>query len=104
LHGCSFTLVFITAQIYLNERVDPAWRARAQALLTLMMSGVGNLTGYLGGGWWFAAFTVAGHTRWPLFWGLLAGVVAAVFTYFLIAYHGRGSRPSTAVTTGTGRG
>lgn len=53
LHGCSFTLVFITAQIYLDERVDRAWRARAQALLSLMMSGVGSLLGYLGGGFWF---------------------------------------------------
>ena len=55
LHGASFTLVFITAQIYLDQRVDAAWRARAQALMTLMNSGVGNLIGYLGTGWWFAA-------------------------------------------------
>ncbi len=57
LHGCSFTLVLITAQIYLEQRVDAAWRARAQALLTLMTSGVGNLLGYLGTGWWFSACT-----------------------------------------------
>lgn len=94
LHGCSFALVFITAQIYLNERVDPAWRARAQALLTFMMSGVGNLTGYLGGGWWFAVCTVDGQTRWPMFWGALAVAVAVVLVYFLIAYRGRGSRPN----------
>lgn len=93
LHGCSFTLVFITAQIYLDERVDRAWRARAQALLSLMMSGVGNLVGYLGSGWWFRVNSVDGITRWPVFWGALAGVVAAVLTYFLIAYHGRGTRP-----------
>ena len=55
LHGCSFTLVFITAQIYLDQRVEVAWRARAQALMSLMNSGVGNLIGYLGTGWWFAA-------------------------------------------------
>ena len=39
LHGASFVLVFITAQIYLNQRIDPAWRTRAQALLTLLNSG-----------------------------------------------------------------
>jgi nucleoside transporter len=50
LHGCSFTLVLITAQIYLNQRVDPAWRARAQALMALMNGGVGSLLGYLGTG------------------------------------------------------
>ena len=41
----------------LDQRVDPAWRARAQALISLMSSGVGNFIGYLGSGWWFAACT-----------------------------------------------
>ncbi len=90
LHGCSFTLVFITAQIYLDERVDPAWRARAQALMALMTSGVGNLIGYLGVGWWFAANARPGGENWAVFWSGLAAAVAAVLAYFLIAYHGRG--------------
>ena len=90
LHGCAFTLVFITAQIYLDERIDPAWRARAQALMSLMTGGVGNLIGYLGTGWWFAACARPTGTPWPIFWGGLAVVVAAVLVYFLTAYHGRG--------------
>jgi MFS family permease len=89
LHGASFTLVFITAQIYLDQRVEPAWRARAQALMALMNGGVGNLIGYLSTGWWFAAATENNVTRWPLFWNGLALAVAAVLVYFLIAYHGR---------------
>lgn len=93
LHGLAFTLFFITAQIYLDERVEAAWRARAQALMTLMMSGVGNLLGYLGSGVWFAACGGVGGTRWTLFWGGLAGAVALVLAYFLIAYHGRGVPP-----------
>src|SRR6185369_8713409 len=68
LHGCSFALVFITAQIYLDQRVDAAWRARAQALMALMSSGVGNLIGYLGTGWWFVACARPTGTQWPLFW------------------------------------
>lgn len=90
LHGCSFTLVFITAQIYLDERVDPAWRARAQALMALMTSGVGNLIGYLGVGWWFAVNARPGGENWAVFWSGLAAAVAAVLAYFLLAYHGRG--------------
>jgi MFS family permease len=89
LHGCSFTLVFITAQIYLDQRVDIAWRARAQALMSLINSGVGNLIGYLGTGWWFAVCTEKTITRWPLFWGILAAAVAAVLVYFLTAYQGQ---------------
>jgi hypothetical protein len=81
--------VFITAQIYLDQRVDASWRARAQALMALMSSGVGNLTGYLGVGWWFVSCAGTGGTQWPLFWGGLAVTVAVVLIYFLIAYRGR---------------
>ena len=91
LHGCSYTLVLITAQIYLDQRVDAAWRARGQALLSLMNSGVGNLLGYLGTGWWFSECTRSSGTQWSLFWGGLAAAVALVMAYFLTAYHGIGS-------------
>jgi MFS family permease len=91
LHGCSFTLVFITAQIYLDQRVDAAWRARAQALMALMNSGVGNLAGYLGTGAWFAACNRPAGTNWTFFWGGLAAAAMVVLVYFLTAYRGVGS-------------
>ena len=91
LHGCSFTLVFITAQIYLDERVDPAWRARGQALMSLMGSGVGQFIGYLGAGWWFQACGSPAGMRWPPFWMGVSAGCGAVLLYFLIAYHGIGS-------------
>lgn len=89
LHGFSFTLIYVTAQIYLNERIEAAWRARAQALLSLMTSGFGNLAGYLGTGFWFRTCTDSTGTDWPLYWSGVALAVAAVFFFFLIAYHGR---------------
>jgi nucleoside transporter len=94
LHGAGFTLVLITSQIYLEQRIDPAWRARAQSLHALMTSGVGNLMGYLGTGWWFATCTTTNVTRWTTFWAGLAAAVTAVLAYFLIAYHGRGVPPN----------
>lgn len=94
LHGAGYTLVLITSQIYLEQRIDPAWRARAQSLQTLMTSGVGNLIGYLGSGWWFAACTRDSGTRWPLFWGGIAVAVAGVLTYFLSTYRGLVTRPA----------
>ena len=100
LHGCSYTLVYITAQIYLDQRVDAAWRARGQALFSLMTSGVGNLIGYLGTGWWFNACARAAGTEWPTFWSGLAAGVAMVLVYFLIAYRGRGKRIASAGGTG----
>ncbi len=88
LHGFSFTLVFITAQIYLDQRVDPAWRVRAQALFSVMTSGFGNLAGYLGTGWWFSFAHRTGVMEWPLFWGGLATLVAVIFVFFLATYRG----------------
>jgi len=86
LHGASFTLVFVTAAIYLDQRIDPAWRTRAQALLALMNGGVGSLIGYLGTGWWFNACTHTTNTDWPVFWGGLAALVGGVLVYFLSVY------------------
>jgi len=101
---CSFTLVFITAQIYLDERVDPAWRARGQALMSLMGSGVGQLIGYLGAGWWFLACGSPAGMRWPLFWAGVSAGCGAVLLYFLIAYHGIGAglAPARKVESGVG--
>jgi MFS family permease len=93
LHGGSFTLVFITAQIYLDQRVEPAWRARAQALMALMNGGVGNLLGYLGTGAWFAAMETPTGPRWSWFWLGLAALVLAVLVFFLRAYQGIGMIP-----------
>jgi MFS family permease len=86
LHGASFTLVFVIAQIYLEQRINPAWRTRAQALLSLMNGGVGNLIGYLGTGWWFTECTHPTGTNWTFFWGGLALTVGLVMIYFLLAY------------------
>lgn len=89
LHGCSYALVFITGQIYLDERVDPAWRARAQALLYLLTSGMGNLVGFLGTGWWLRMCESGARMNWSRFWGGLAGVVGCLLVYFLATYRGR---------------
>ena len=91
LHGASFALIFITAQIYLDQHIEGAWRARAQALLSFMNGGIGNLIGYLGTGWWFNACTPAGGTHWPVFWGGLAALVAGVMIYFLLAFRDKTS-------------
>ena len=89
LHGVAFTLFFVTAPIYLNERVDAAWRARSQALMSLMTAGIGNLVGYLAAGWWFTACETPDGVRWPVFWGGLAAVVALVLVYFVSTYRGQ---------------
>lgn len=90
LHGLCYALFFITGQIYLDERVESAWRGRAQALMSLMNNGIGNLAGYLGTGWLFNACHAPQGMRWSLFWGMLAAVSAVVAAYFVSAYRGLG--------------
>jgi len=89
LHGFCFSLFVITAQIYLERRVESAMRARAQALLTLMMSGFGNLAGALGGGWWRATCQNAGHTDWRTFWLGMTLATTGVMVFFALTYRGR---------------
>lgn len=89
LHGFAFTLYFITAQIYLEQRVPARLRARAQALLAVMVGGFGNLAGFLGNGWWKSVNTFDGHTRWPIFWLGLTLVMTAVFAFFALSYRGQ---------------
>ena len=78
-------MMFITAQIYLEHKIDPAFRARAQALLNVMNSGFGNLLGYLGTGWWFSNCTQQSTTRWPLFWTGIALCVVPTLIYLLVS-------------------
>jgi MFS family permease len=94
LHGACFTLVYITAQIYLDQRVDPGWRTRAQALLSLTNSGLGNLVGYLGTGWFYQRCTGSSGTNWTVYWGGMAAIALGVLVYFLRAYHGIAKPPA----------
>ena len=86
LHGVSFVYFFITGQIYLEQRVEVAWRARAQALMTLMNNGVGNLIGYLGMGAWFTVCGRPEGANWTLFWSGVSLTVAVVLVFFWVAY------------------
>lgn len=90
LHGVSFACVMITAQVYVAERIGSAWRARAQALLTLMTMGLGSLIGYLGCGLWYEVCQVGPGVGWQWFWAGLGVWTAGVLGYFLLAYHGVG--------------
>jgi len=91
LHGFAFTLYYITAQIYLEQRVDPAMRARAQALLNVMLAGFGNFIGYIGNGFWREACMTGTHTDWPTFWKGVCGATVVVWIWFALSYRGRQS-------------
>lgn len=103
LHGLAYTLYFITTQIYLEDRIAPMLRARAQALLTLLTGGCGNLLGFLGSGWWFARCGGEGvAANWPVFWAGLAVLTGAVLVFFAVLYRGRGPHQGRELVTRVG--
>lgn len=88
IHGFCYTLFFVTAQLYLEKRIDPQLRARAQALLTLMTAGIGTLAGSIASDRWWIACKTGTQTDWSQFWTGLNVVVAAVFVFFALTYRG----------------
>jgi MFS family permease len=101
LHGMCFTLFFVAAQIYLESRVDPQFRSRAQTLMTVMTDGFGNLLGALGCGWWFAWCSgQGGATRWPEFWGMLSVATLVVWVIFAVGYRRSGRLATWREKTG----
>ena len=88
LHGLCYTLFFITAQLYLEKRIDPQLRARAQALLTLMTAGVGTFAGSIACDFWRRSCSHGATTNWSQFWLGLCAVIAAVFIFFAATYRG----------------
>ena len=90
LHGPLFVLFYMTAQIYLELRVDPGIRAQSQALLSLMNNGIGNLSGYfLIGMWYEACLHPDGSADWRRFWSALAALAAVLVLAFVAFYRGR---------------
>jgi nucleoside transporter len=83
LHGFAYTFIFISAQLYLAERIKVQWRTRAQALLSMMTGGIGNLVGYLLTGGWLAVCEADGVTSWTVYWLGLTSIVALVMVYFV---------------------
>jgi Nucleoside H+ symporter len=86
LHGLCFTLIYIPAQIYVERRIARRLHARAQALLTLMVAGVGTLAGSLFCGWWREACFGVNGTDWPVFWLALCVAMVSVFAFLAFSY------------------
>lgn len=90
LHGMCYTFYFITAQVFMDRRVDPGMRGQAQGLLALVTSGVGPLIGALVCGSLRNHLVGDGLTGWAGFWNVLAAMIAGCLVIFLVFYRGLG--------------
>ena len=89
LHGFCYTIFFVTAQVYVSQRVERGLRGQAQGLLSLMTSGLGNLVGAFFCGWLRGTQVDGSGLGWAHYWWILAGVIAACFVGFGVLYQGR---------------
>ena len=90
LHGVCYTFYFITAQVFLDRRVDPGMKGQAQGLLAMVSGGLGPLLGSLICGWLRTHCVGTDGQGWSLFWGILAAMIAGCFAIFAMFYQGRG--------------
>ena len=88
LHGLCYTFYFITAQVFLNRRVDPGMRGQAQGLLSMVSGGFGPLLGALICGWLRDTCVTDDGQGWSLFWTILAAMIAGCFALFAVFYQG----------------
>ena len=89
LHGVCYTIYFVTAQVYLDRRVEPSMRGQAQGLLSLMAAGIGPLVGAFFCKWLRAVCVDASGHGWENFWGILAAIIAVCWVAFGLMYRGK---------------
>jgi nucleoside transporter len=94
LHGVCYTFYFITAQVFLDRRVDPGLRGQAQGLLALVTSGIGPLVGAVVCGGLRNHYVTADGQGWMEFWAMLAAMIAVCFLIFVVCYRGLGKKPA----------
>lgn len=92
LHGMCYTFYFITAQVFLDRRVDPGMRGQAQGLLAMVSGGLGPLAGALVCGWLRNTCMTVDGQGWMEFWAILAAMIALCFVGFGIFYKGLGKQ------------
>lgn len=91
LHGVCYTFYFITAQVFLDRRVDPGMKGQAQGLLAMVSGGLGPLMGAAICGWLRIHCVTEDGQGWSLFWTILTAMIAGCFALFAMFYRGLGS-------------
>jgi len=82
LHGVCYDFFFVTGQIYVDKKADPAIRSSAQGFIALLTYGVGLAIGTAISGRVVDAFTYDGVKDWTAIWMtpcVFAGLVALLF-------------------------
>ncbi|MBK1833506.1 MFS transporter [Roseibacillus ishigakijimensis] len=88
MHGFCWTLFFESGRLFVDRRVPRELRSQAQALLTIVTGGMGQITGIFVSGWIFRACLQPGGWGWTGFWLILAVLCALAGLVFAVGYQG----------------
>ncbi|MFN9993804.1 MAG: MFS transporter [Phycisphaerales bacterium] len=94
LHGICYDFFFVTGQIYVDKKCDPAIRGQAQGLLVLFTQGLGMLVGAQLFPKLIDMYTKDGVTDWRMVWFVPAAFAGAVMLLFLAMFNQRNSAQS----------
>lgn len=90
IHGVCYDFVFVSSQIYIDRKFDPAARARAQAFLALVTQGVGTVVGSNIAGWVYSAHTTGpAEHDWRAIWMVPAMVAFLAALIFALVFRDR---------------
>jgi nucleoside transporter len=93
LHGICYDFFFVTGQIYVDQKANPAIRAQAQGFLVLVTHGVGMLIGAQAAGFIFTHFlgesTSLTTEQWTQFWIVPAALAGVIVLLFAVAFRDR---------------
>jgi MFS family permease len=93
IHGICYTLFFITGQIYMDQRVEPAMRGQMQGLLGLVTNGIGALLGTVGLKI-LHRYTVERGDDWTSYWAILTGFTIICTLWFMRAFEDKKTPPA----------
>lgn len=100
LHGICYDFFFVAGQIYADNTVEKALRARVQAFLSLVTLGVGTVLGTTLAGAIYNANTIDASTHnWETIWLIPAALAFIVAVGFAFVFKGaRASRRTEALS------
>jgi len=96
LHGICYDFFFVTGQIYVDKKSNPAIRGQAQGMLVLVTYGLGMLIGAQAAGNLYNAFLGGADAltldRWRQFWFVPAAFAVVIMIGFALLFNDRVER------------
>jgi hypothetical protein len=86
LHGACYDFFFVVGQVYTDSQAGERYRSSAQGLITLATYGLGMLVGFRIAGAVVDLHAAGGVHDWQTVWLVPAGIAAAIFAAFAVAF------------------